>query len=158
MGKVKEDLQRMQGLGVISCVVGPADWCTHMVGVPKKYAEKVCLCVDLTGLKDYVCRENIHSDVSKTDPRNTCWSKNVQQTRCQHEVLADSTYKVISQVHYIHHTLHELKQTVTPTEQWYMQVEGLTWACGQSLCHVFVTLSGSTPLITVGLLHHTVHH
>lgn len=53
VGKVKEEIQRMERLGVISCVEEPTDWCAGMVVVPKKNRESV----RLTGLNVYVCRE-----------------------------------------------------------------------------------------------------
>ena len=48
MGKVKEELARMEGLGVISRVDEPTDWCCGMVVAPKKDKEKVRICVDMT--------------------------------------------------------------------------------------------------------------
>ena len=36
VGKVKEELQRMEELGIISRVEEPTDWCAGMVVVPKK--------------------------------------------------------------------------------------------------------------------------
>lgn len=57
MGKVKEELQRMEKLGVIRRVEGPTEWCAGMVVVPKKNSSKLRLCVDFTGLNEYVCRE-----------------------------------------------------------------------------------------------------
>jgi hypothetical protein len=57
VGKVKEELQRMESLGVISRVEEPTEWCAGMVVMPKKDKESVRLCVDLTGLNVYVCRE-----------------------------------------------------------------------------------------------------
>lgn len=52
---VKEELQCMEALGVISRVEEPTDWCAGMVVVPKKDQKKVRLCVDLAGLN--VCHE-----------------------------------------------------------------------------------------------------
>lgn len=57
MGKVKEELDRMEGLGVISRVDEPTDWCCGMVVAPKKDKEKVRICVDMTPLNESVCRE-----------------------------------------------------------------------------------------------------
>ena len=57
MGRVREELRRMEELGVISRVEEPTDWCASMVVVPKKDGKSVRLCVDLTGLNKYVCRE-----------------------------------------------------------------------------------------------------
>ncbi|XP_042072880.1 uncharacterized protein K02A2.6-like [Haplochromis burtoni] len=57
MGRVKEELQRMEELGVITRVEEPTDWCAGMVVVPKKNSPRLRLCVDFTGLNEYVCRE-----------------------------------------------------------------------------------------------------
>ena len=54
--KVRDDLQRMEALGVISQVEKPTDWCAGIVVMPKK-DNKVRLCVDLTGLNQYECCE-----------------------------------------------------------------------------------------------------
>ena len=47
--KVKEELQRMEKLGVITKIEEPTDWCAGMVVVPKQNG-KVRICVDLTKL------------------------------------------------------------------------------------------------------------
>lgn len=57
MGKVREELERMEKLGVISRVEEPTDWCCGMVVAPKKDKEKVRICVDMTPLNESVCRE-----------------------------------------------------------------------------------------------------
>ena len=54
--KVKEELSRMQSLGVISPVEEPAPWCAGMVVVPKK-SGAVRNCVDFRSLNDSVLRE-----------------------------------------------------------------------------------------------------
>ena len=54
--KVKAELQRMLGLGVISKVDYPTPWCAGMVVVPKKTGE-VCICVDLKPLNSNLLRE-----------------------------------------------------------------------------------------------------
>ena len=54
--KVKEELRRMQELGVISPVTEPTDWCAGMVVVPKSDG-RVRICVDLTRLNKNVQRE-----------------------------------------------------------------------------------------------------
>ena len=54
--KVKEELSRMQSLGVISPVEEPTPWCVGMVVVPKK-SGAVCICVDFRPLNDNVLRE-----------------------------------------------------------------------------------------------------
>ena len=53
---VKQELQRMEELGVIAKVKEPTDWCAGMVVVPKANG-KVRICVDLTRLNQSVCRE-----------------------------------------------------------------------------------------------------
>ena len=54
--RVKEELERMTKLGVISKVTEPTEWCAGMVVVPKP-GGKVRICVDLTKLNTNVCRE-----------------------------------------------------------------------------------------------------
>ena len=54
--KVKEELQRMERLGVITKIEEPTDWCAGMVVVPKQNG-KVRICVDLTKLNESVRRE-----------------------------------------------------------------------------------------------------
>ena len=56
MKAVKQELERMEKLGVISRISEPTDWCAGMVVVPKANG-KVRICVDLTHLNDSVCRE-----------------------------------------------------------------------------------------------------
>ena len=56
LGAVKEELQRMERLGVISKIEEPTDWCSGMVVVPKSNG-KVRICVDLTKLNESVHRE-----------------------------------------------------------------------------------------------------
>ena len=54
--KVKEELQRMESLGVISKVSNATEWCAGMVVVPKKSGE-VRICVDLKALNNNVRRQ-----------------------------------------------------------------------------------------------------
>jgi len=54
--KVKDELDRMESLGVISKVDVPTSWCAGMVVVPKKDG-KVRICVDLKPLNANVKRE-----------------------------------------------------------------------------------------------------
>ena len=56
MQPVKEELERMEKLGVISRVSEPTEWCAGMVVVPKGN-KKVRICVDLTHLNKSVRRE-----------------------------------------------------------------------------------------------------
>ena len=54
--KVKEELTRMENMGVISKVDAPTPWCAGMVVVPKKTGA-VRICVDLKPLNESVLRE-----------------------------------------------------------------------------------------------------
>ena len=56
LSKVKEELQRMESMGVITRIDEPTEWCAGMVVVPKR-GGKVRICVDLTKLNKSVCRE-----------------------------------------------------------------------------------------------------
>ena len=54
--KVKQELKRMESMGVITRIDEPTEWCAGMVVVPK-HNGKVRICVDLTRLNESVCRE-----------------------------------------------------------------------------------------------------
>ena len=54
--QVKEELDRMENLGIISRVEKPTSWCAGMVVVPKKSGD-VRICVDLKPLNNHVLRE-----------------------------------------------------------------------------------------------------
>ncbi|XP_046863284.1 uncharacterized protein K02A2.6-like [Xenia sp. Carnegie-2017] len=54
--KVRDELTRMEKLGVISKVNIPTDWCAGMVVVPKADG-KIRICVDFTKLNEWVLRE-----------------------------------------------------------------------------------------------------
>ena len=56
MGKVQDELEKMERLGVIAKVHVPTDWCAGMVVVPKPNGT-IRICVDLTKLNQSVCRE-----------------------------------------------------------------------------------------------------
>ena len=56
MGKVKEEIDRMEKMGVITKIEEPTDWCAGMVVVPKK-AGAVRICMDFTKMNESVCRE-----------------------------------------------------------------------------------------------------
>ena len=56
MPKVKQELTRMENMGVITKVDNPTDWCAGMVVVPKPNGN-IRICVDLTKLNNSVCRE-----------------------------------------------------------------------------------------------------
>ncbi|RXN37427.1 Retrovirus-related Pol poly from transposon opus [Labeo rohita] len=55
--KVREELERMERMGVISKVTEPTAWCSRMVVVPKPTKNKLRICVDLTPLNAAVKRE-----------------------------------------------------------------------------------------------------
>ena len=54
--KIKEQLEEIEKLGIISAVSEPTEWCLGMVIVPKP-GNKVMICVDLTHLNKAVKRE-----------------------------------------------------------------------------------------------------
>ena len=54
--EVKEELARMEKLGVIRRVEKPTNWCAGMVTIPKSNG-KIRIGVDLTKLNENVCRE-----------------------------------------------------------------------------------------------------
>uniref|UniRef100_A0A3B3DHQ9 ribonuclease H n=1 Tax=Oryzias melastigma TaxID=30732 RepID=A0A3B3DHQ9_ORYME len=56
MGKVKEEIDRMEKMDVITRIEDPTDWCAGMVVVPKK-SGAVRICVDFTKMNQAVCRE-----------------------------------------------------------------------------------------------------
>lgn len=47
----------MEEMGVIRRVKEPTEWCAGIVVVSKKNSQRLRLCVDYTGLNQYVCRE-----------------------------------------------------------------------------------------------------
>lgn len=56
--KVKKEFQRMEALGVIAPIDEPKEWCAGIV-VPLKPNGEVRICIDLTHLNQYVCRERL---------------------------------------------------------------------------------------------------
>ena len=71
MPKVKEELQRMEKLGVISKVDIPTDWCAGMVVISKPVG-RIRICVDLTKLKlmrVFYARHTLYQRLT------TCWAK-----------------------------------------------------------------------------------
>ncbi|XP_036066869.1 uncharacterized protein LOC112139698 isoform X2 [Oryzias melastigma] len=56
MGKVKEEIDCMEKMDVITRIEDPTDWCAGMVVVPKK-SGAVRICVDFTKMNQAVCRE-----------------------------------------------------------------------------------------------------
>ena len=53
MDSVKQELNRMEQLGVIARIQEPTEWCSGMVMVPKQNGQ-VRICVDLTKLNQSV--------------------------------------------------------------------------------------------------------
>ena len=70
MKQVKDEIERMEQLGVIVRVSKPTEWCAGMVVVPKAN-NKVRICVDLTRLNESICRET----TTGTDIGSTIWCK-----------------------------------------------------------------------------------
>ena len=56
MPRVKEELECMEKIGVITKISEPTEWCAGIVVVPKPNG-KIRICVDLTKLNESVCRE-----------------------------------------------------------------------------------------------------
>ena len=54
--KVRDELERMESMGVIAKVTAPTQWCTGLVVVPKS-SGAVRICVDLRPLNESVLRE-----------------------------------------------------------------------------------------------------
>ena len=55
LDKTRKEIERMLGMGVISRVDQPTEWCAPMVVTPKTNGE-VRICVDLTRLNQSVLR------------------------------------------------------------------------------------------------------
>ncbi|BES97121.1 Hypothetical Protein NTJ_09935 [Nesidiocoris tenuis] len=58
LGKVKDELKRMETLGIISKVLEGTEWCSPIVVAPKKDGS-IRLCVDFTKLNEFVIRERL---------------------------------------------------------------------------------------------------
>ena len=56
--KVKEELQRMESLGVIKKVDQPTEWVNSMVAVEKKNTGKLRICIDPSELNRSIMREH----------------------------------------------------------------------------------------------------
>ena len=57
MKPVKQELDCTEGMGVITWVSQPTEWCVGMAVVVPKANRKVHICVDLTKLNENVHRE-----------------------------------------------------------------------------------------------------
>ena len=87
MQPVKEELERMVKLGVISRVREPTEWCAGMV-VVKKPNNKVRICVDLTHLNKSVRRER-HPLPAVEQSGSTCRCQGFLHSGREFRVLAD---------------------------------------------------------------------
>jgi len=88
MKAVKEELERMETLGVIERVTQPTSWCSGMVVVPKE-GGRVRICVDLIELKTCpTCCGSCLVTVS--------WCKDLHKTRCKLRVLTDTSFSRVS--------------------------------------------------------------
>ncbi len=55
--KIKEELERMERMGVISRIEQPTEWCVPAMVPVVKPNGQIRICVDLTKLNEAVCRE-----------------------------------------------------------------------------------------------------
>ena len=128
--KLKQELERMEALGVIAKVEEATPWSAGMVAVPKKNGS-VRICVDLKPLNKYVLREFhptegsfyvgsyvvIHGIVAVgrmrlshfaqsrlNHPSTYTGSLSIYQARCQQWFLADSIGGPVSAVDNIHYS------------------------------------------------------
>ena len=104
MGKVKEEIDRMEKMGVITKIQEPTDWCAGMVVVPKK-ARNVRIYVDFTKMNESICREKfiLHS-VEQTlgmPAGATVFS-------ILDGLLASTIDKRVCQIHHLHHAFWAL--------------------------------------------------
>ena len=58
MGKVEEELKRMEGAGIIKKITEPTEWCAPMVPVVKKSGD-IRICVDFKKLNQSVKRPHL---------------------------------------------------------------------------------------------------
>ena len=92
--KVKEELDRMESIGVISKVDEPTPWCAGMVVVPKKNGA-IRICVDLKPLNENVLRE-VHplpkvDDTLAQEPRcSASWMRTVDFGRYHSPRIPDT--------------------------------------------------------------------
>ena len=106
MQPVKDELCRMEKLGVISRVKEPTEWCAAMVFVPKSN-QKVRICVDLTHLNKSIHRER-HPlpavEQSLAQLAGAC----ILNLRCQLRVLANPIGPRECIVDNVHHTFWQV--------------------------------------------------
>ncbi|KAL7883346.1 hypothetical protein SRHO_G00010040 [Serrasalmus rhombeus] len=76
--KVKEELDRMESMGVISKVSSPTEWCAGMVVVPKP-SGNICICVDLTNLGQ---ERTLHPTDCRRAPSDAVQCQSVHEIGC----------------------------------------------------------------------------
>ena len=59
--KLQQELDSLQQQDIIAPVAQPTEWCAPIVVAPKKGTDDIRLCVDLSKLNRYVCRERYQS-------------------------------------------------------------------------------------------------
>ena len=59
--KLKKELDLLQQQGIIEPVTEATEWCATVVVTPKKDTDRIRVCVDLSRLNCYVCRERYQS-------------------------------------------------------------------------------------------------
>ena len=59
--KLKAELDLLQSQGIITPVTEPTEWCALIVVTPKKDANEIRMCVDLSRLNRYIRRERYQS-------------------------------------------------------------------------------------------------
>jgi len=104
---VKQELQRMEQLGVIAKVEQPTEWCAGMVVVPKKNS-KVQICVDLTHLNQSVQRERHPLPAVDQTLAQLAGAKVFCEVGCQLRILADPIVPQICPTNNLCHSLWPL--------------------------------------------------
>ena len=59
--KLRQELDSLQQQDIIAPVAQPTEWCALIMVAPKKGTDDIRLCVDLSKLNRYVCRERYQS-------------------------------------------------------------------------------------------------
>lgn len=86
---MKAELEHMEGLGVISRIEEPTEWCSGMVPVSAENGT-VQICVNLTHLNETVCREKYN--LPSVEHLDRC--SGLQKARCQQRLMTDSPESV----------------------------------------------------------------
>ena len=107
MKPVKEELNRMVKLGVISQVTEPTEWCAGMVPVVKRNGS-VRVCVDLTHLNQSVKRERHQLPLVEQVLGPTDRSEDFFKVRCQFGLLADSTCIGLGSSDNVHYSIRKI--------------------------------------------------